>query len=212
MRFDALRFGVTSVAIAAVVSMAAAMPALANTATLVGSSGSRINVRESPSTRARIRHYGLPGDRVNILASTNASDGYTWYSVQFPQSGARGWIRGDLLRLDSAGAPPDSFAPQRISFAPGTSSANVGGRVQGGQVREYILNARAGQSMFTQLTGTSSFLQVLVYAPNGNNVYVGGGNWSGRLPSNGDYRVQVRIVPEEQANASGEYSLTVGIQ
>jgi hypothetical protein len=32
------------------------------------------------------------------------------------------------------------------------------------------------------------------------------------LPASGDYYVRVRIVPEEQANASGEYSLTISIR
>jgi hypothetical protein len=44
-------------------------------------------------------------------------------------------------------------------------------------------------------------------------LYTGSRNWSGVLPSSGDYRVQVRLVPEEQRpGASGEYSLTVAIR
>ncbi len=213
MKLDLLRSGVMAAAIAPVISLAIALPALADMGTLRASPGSRVNVRETPSTSARIRHYGLGGDRVEILASTNAPDGYTWYSVRFPNSGARGWVRGDLMQLDGASTPPsDSFAPQRISFAPGAASANVGGQVQGYQVRDYLLNARAGQTMFTQVIGTSPFLQIVVSAPNGSTLYTGGGNWSGALPSSGDYRVRVQIVPEERDNASAEYSLTIGIR
>jgi hypothetical protein len=189
-----------------IVSITAALPAWAETATLRGPTTSRINVRESPSTDSRVRHYGLGGDRVTILNETNAPDGYRWYFVEFPQSGARGWIRGDLLSVNAG-------SPERVSFAPGTAAATVGGNIRGSQSRSYLVNARAGQTMTTSTIGTSSFLQVLVFAPNGRNLYTGSRNWSGVLPQSGDYRVQVRIVPEEQqSGATAEYSLTIGVR
>ncbi|WOB42641.1 SH3 domain-containing protein [Thermoleptolyngbya oregonensis NK1-22] len=202
----------TSTALTLAFIALAPLAALAEMATLTASPGSRINVRDLPSTTSPIRHYGLPGDRVEIITSVNSnSDGRLWYQVLFPRTGARGWVRGDLVRPDSS-APPSSFQPQRVSFAPGSSAATVGGRVQGGQVRDYILNARAGQTMSTSITGTSPFLQVIVMQPNSRTLYTGSGNWSGVLPASGDYYVRVRIVPEEQANASGEYSLTISIR
>ncbi|MBD2022538.1 SH3 domain-containing protein [Leptolyngbya sp. FACHB-36] len=185
---------------------AAALPALADMATILAAPGTRVNVRQSPSTTSRIRHYGLGGDRVTILNQTNAPDGFPWYFVEFPNSGARGWLRGDLLLVNAASS-------ERVSFAPGTSAATVGGRVQGSESREYVLKAGAGQTMTTRITGTSSFLQVQVVAPNGSTVYTGSRNWSGVLRSAGDYRVRVRLVPEEQrSGASGEYSLTIAIR
>jgi uncharacterized protein YgiM (DUF1202 family) len=197
-----LQYG-TALITALVISLTAALPGLAETATLLGS---QINVRESPSTQSRVRHYGIGGDRVNVLNQTNAPDGFTWYFVEFPKSGARGWIRGDLLAVNANSS-------QRVSFAPGTSAATVGGRVQGAQSRQYIVGARAGQTMTTSTIGTSPFLQVLVFAPNGRNLYVGGRDWSGVLPQSGDYRVQVRLVPEEQrSGAAAEYSLTIGVR
>lgn len=202
----------TSAALALSFVALSPLAALAEMATLTASPGSRINVRDQPSTSSPARHYGVPGDRVEIITSVNSSfDGRLWYQVLFPRTGARGWVRGDLLRLDSA-TPPSTFEPQRVSFAPGASAATVGGRVQGGQVRDYILNARAGQTMSTSITGTSPFLQVIVMLPNSRTLYIGSGNWSGVLPASGDYYVRVRIVPEEQANASGEYSLTISIR
>ncbi|WP_448597422.1 SH3 domain-containing protein [Thermoleptolyngbya sp.] len=203
---------VTSAALSLALVVFAPLAALAEMATLTASPGSRINVRELPSTSSPARHYGVPGDRVEIITSVYSnSDGRLWYQVLFPRTGARGWVRSDLLRLDSA-APPSSFEPQRVSFARGSSAATVGGRVQGAQVRDYILNARAGQTMSTSITGTSPFLQVIVMQPNSRTLYTGSGNWSGVLPASGDYYVRVRIVPEEQANASGEYSLTISIR
>lgn len=190
---------------AVAMSIVTALPGLSATGLIVVSPGSMANVREAPSTSSRIRHYGMGGDKVNIRNQTNAPDGFTWYFVEFPNSGAQGWIRGDLLALEGSA--------ERVSFAPGSSAANLGGRVQGAQVREYLLNARAGQTLGTSITGTSPFLQVRVFAPDGSNLYTGSGNSSRVLPSSGDYRVQVRLVPEEQKpGASGEYSLTVSIR
>ena len=39
------------------------------------------------------------GDRVMVLESTKGDDGYIWYYVQFPESKAEGWIRGDLVQV-----------------------------------------------------------------------------------------------------------------
>jgi hypothetical protein len=190
---------------------ATTLSALAQTATIQAHSGSRVNVRQYPSTSSAIQHYGLGGDRVDILERTNAPDGALWYLVKFPNSGARGWIRGDLIRVD--GESPGSGSVQRLSFAPGTSGATVGGQVQGSQYQDYLLNARAGQTITAGIIGNSPHIQMQVFAPNGSNLYTGSANWSKALPSNGDYRLRIRIVPEEQqSGTSGQYSLTVSIR
>lgn len=199
-----LKYG-SALITAFVISIATALPGLATTGLILVAPGTQANIREAPSTSSRIRHYGMGGDRVNILNQTKAPDGFTYF-VEFPNSGARGWIRGDLLALNG-----DSG--ERVSFAPGSSAATVGGKVQGTQARDYVLSAKAGQTLTTSVIGTSQFLQVRVFAPNGTNLYTGSRNWSGVLPSAGDYRVQVRLVPEEQKpSASGEYSLTIAIR
>jgi len=195
---------------ALVVSFMTVLPAFADTGTLQGSPGSRVNVRQSPSTTAPVRHYGLGGDRVNILNQTNAPDGYRWYFVEFPNSSARGWVRGDLL---SVGGTPGGSSTQRVSFAPGTSAATVGGKVQGTQARDYLVNAGAGQTLTTSTVGTSPYLQVQVFDPNYNNLYSGSRNWSGVLRRSGDYRIRVRLVPEkQQSGVTGEYSLTISVR
>jgi predicted RNA-binding Zn ribbon-like protein len=94
---DSLLAVVTAMAL----SCFSALPSLAAPAYLVGREpGSRINVRSAPSTSAPSPHYGLVGDRVEVIRSVTGEDGYTWYYVEFP-SGARGWIRGDLVSVQS---------------------------------------------------------------------------------------------------------------
>ncbi|ABW26251.1 SH3 domain-containing protein [Acaryochloris marina] len=79
-------------------SLMAAAPVFAAPAYLVGQPGGRINVRSSPSTSASSPHYGIVGDRVQVIDATYSDDGYHWYYVEFT-SGARGWVRGDLVNV-----------------------------------------------------------------------------------------------------------------
>lgn len=68
-------------------------------AAIVGQAGSK-NIRSGPGTDYKSNHIAYPGDRVRILERGNDSGGYTWYKVYFPESGADGWIAGQLLRID----------------------------------------------------------------------------------------------------------------
>jgi serine/threonine protein kinase, bacterial len=68
-------------------------------AVIVGQAGSK-NIRSGPGTDYKSNHIAYPGNRVRILERGNDSGGYTWYKVYFPESGADGWIAGQLLRID----------------------------------------------------------------------------------------------------------------
>lgn len=191
-------------------SLCLALPALAQVemGTLRGTPGSQINVRSQPSTSAPAPSYGIPGDRVQILRSTRGTDGYTWHYIEFPQSKTKGWVRGDLLMLDSGNGNP----AQRVSFAPGTAAATVSGSVRGYETRDYILNARAGQRMTVDLRSNSTYMQVAVLSPQGETLYVGT-NWTGSLPIRGDYLVRVGLVrAEARRDGAGGFQLTVGIR
>ena len=60
----------------------------------------RINVRTGPGTHFYARHYGLSGDRVTILNEAPSNDGYRWWYLKFNVSGAKGWVREDLVLLN----------------------------------------------------------------------------------------------------------------
>jgi hypothetical protein len=57
----------------------------------------RINLRSQPTAQSEAKGYGLVGDPVQLLRTTQGSDGYEWYYVKFEQSGAEGWVRGDFI-------------------------------------------------------------------------------------------------------------------
>jgi hypothetical protein len=95
---------------------------MAVTATLTSNdANSRINVHTAPSIESPFPQYGLPGDIVEILRQTKGKDGYTWYYVKFKVSGAKGWVRQDLIKLSSS---PNSSSPQNnkgVFIIPSTS-------------------------------------------------------------------------------------------
>lgn len=199
---------VASMASGLVLSLCLALPALAEMGTLRGSAGGQINVRSQPSTNAPAPSYGLPGDRVQIIEANRGADGYLWYYVEFPKSQTRGWVRGDLLITDS----DRGRSVQRIAFAPGATSATVNGSIQGYETRDYLLRAQAGQQMTVNLRSNSSFTQVVVFSPKEETLFVGT-NWTGTLPSSGDYKVRVLLVrAEARRNGAGSFQVAVGIR
>lgn len=67
-----------------------------------------INLRSQPTVDADIVGYGLVGDRVTLLRSIEAADGYGWYFLSFDGSGAEGWIRGDFIDTRAPQASPSA--------------------------------------------------------------------------------------------------------
>ena len=68
-------------------------------AVLIGETGSK-NIRSGPGiTYDKVRE-AFPGDRVVITDTSQDSDGYTWYKISFPESGAEGWIAAQLVQRD----------------------------------------------------------------------------------------------------------------
>ncbi|NJO40441.1 MAG: hypothetical protein HC769_16840 [Cyanobacteria bacterium CRU_2_1] len=61
---------------------------------------SPINIRDGASTTADIQHIGYSWDRIELLDRTIGDDGVYWYQIQFPESGAMGWVRGDFVAID----------------------------------------------------------------------------------------------------------------
>lgn len=75
--------------------------------TLTASPGSRINVRSGPSINTRSPHYGVPGDRIEIIRCVQDQDttgsNLNWCNVRFVQSQATGWVRSDFIDFPSDG-------------------------------------------------------------------------------------------------------------
>ncbi|MEO1093333.1 MAG: SH3 domain-containing protein [Cyanobacteria bacterium J06638_28] len=74
----------------------------------------QINLRSQPTTDSASKGYGLVGDTVTLTQAADGADNFTWYYVQFEQSGAEGWIRGDFI--NTAAAPSNTELVGAVSI------------------------------------------------------------------------------------------------
>ncbi|MGH7018274.1 MAG: hypothetical protein ACREEY_00235 [Brevundimonas sp.] len=111
----------------------------------------------------------------------------------------------------------DHSRTERVQFARGTSSATLHGNLHGYDTVDYVLGARGGQTLNVRLqpTNASAYFNVTKQGAD-EALFVGstsGNQFTGRLPSNGDYVVRVYLMRnaarrDEHAN----YTLTVGVR
>ena len=165
-----------SVIVATVASLSFALPTLARPATLIAqNSGSRINVRSAPNTRAASPHYGVVGDRVEVMSSIAGQDDYNWNYVKF-SSGAKGWVRGDFIRYTEGmakyallmgrdGRSPSEASRQRINVrsAPSTSASTPHFGLEGDIVQ-----------VLTQKKGSDGYVWRYVKFPSGAEGWIRG--------------------------------------
>jgi hypothetical protein len=109
-------------------------------------------------------------------------------------------------KIDQADSAPPTRA-SRIRFARGRTSAVVTGSTQSSE--EYLIGARAGQTMTLRITSKENNAEVEVLGPRGDRVQgtEGPGQWSGALPESGDYVIRVRA-----AGGTASYRLEVTIR
>jgi hypothetical protein len=134
--------------------------------------------------------------------------------------GTRGKLSGlvlVLLLLASSTLPAraeESIVTKRVQFAHGSSSATVKGVLKGDEIHDYVIGAKAGQTMNVSLqtSSTSAYFNVL---PPGSEaaLFIGStsGNQPGTLPADGDYRVRVYLMRSARRNETANYTVSVGI-
>lgn len=123
------------------------------------------------------------------------------------------------IAVTTAAIPAIAQAPvrtERVQFARGATSATIRGSIRGYDTVDYIVGARAGQTMSVSLqtSNTSAYFNIL--PPRSEeaifNGSVTGANFAGRLKDTGDYRVRVYLM--RSAARRGEratFSITVGV-
>jgi hypothetical protein len=99
----------------------------------------------------------------------------------------------------------DRVIPKRIRFGRGRTTAVIKDTVRLCTSHEYTLRARAGQTMSVNLaTGRRTGLTVM--SPSGEALLDGGKDWSGELPEDGQYTLQIGT------DATAAYTLEVTIR
>jgi hypothetical protein len=121
-----------------------------------------------------------------------------------------------LLATLSLGLPAATQASERIQFARGNDNAAVEGSVTGSHHRDYVLGARAGQTMSVSLiTKGSAYFNILPPGSQDVALFIGsrdGENASLRLPSNGDCTIRVYLMGDaKDSGRTVPYTLSVAI-
>lgn len=104
-----------------------------------------------------------------------------------------------------------------VQFAKGASSATMKGAIKGEQYRDYVVNARAGQSMTVTLVNPDgrAYFNVMAPGSTGEAVFIGsteGNSFKGAVPGTGANTV--RVYQMRATGRRGEvanYTLTVGV-
>ena len=103
--------------------------------------------------------------------------------------------------------------PNRIEFKRGANSTTISGRVRGDEQAEYVLGARKGQRLVIKLTSVppkSSVFQLL--GPDNDTLgleYDANYNYSGTLPTTGDYFITVARPTESKGTSRFKLVVTV---
>jgi hypothetical protein len=111
----------------------------------------------------------------------------------------------EILPLNAGGTT------ERIRFAPGATAATVYGSTSAIEPKRYVLEAGGGQTMSVALNVDNLNAYITVLNPNGENMAGADGpihTWTGVLPFNGDYVIEVLNPGTGLAN----FDLTVTIQ
>ncbi len=98
-------------------NLSASMADASTDATIVGEAGSK-NIRRGPGLSYGVRHIAYPDDRVKILQKQINNDNFPWYEIYFPKTQAKGWIAGNLLKVDgqqSYQSPSQSVSQSRTN-------------------------------------------------------------------------------------------------
>lgn len=105
---------------------------------------------------------------------------------------------------------------ETVQFAKGASSVVLTGRLQGDALVDYVIRAGAGQTLTAKMTQTNpqNYFNVLPPDSGGEAMFVGSldGDYSGVLPTDGDYVVRVYLMrPAARRGESSDYSLNVSV-
>jgi hypothetical protein len=104
--------------------------------------------------------------------------------------------------------------PLRIEFKRGTTSTTMSGTVRGSEEMEYVLAAKKGQRLTIKITSVplrSSVFQLLGEDQDTLGLeHDANFNYSGVLPKDGDYFINVRRPTE--AKGTSRYKLTITVR
>jgi hypothetical protein len=118
--------------------------------------------------------------------------------------------------LTAGTARAEDIRTERVRFEPGASSATIRGTITGYEGVDYVLGAKAGQTMTVTMKTDhgASYFNVL---PPGSDAAIAigtnvGNEWAGTLPADGDYTIRVYLMRSAaRRKEKASYTLSVGV-
>lgn len=113
-------------------------------------------------------------------------------------------------------APLFAQAHTTVRFSPGNDNTFMQSSITGNQYHDYVLNARAGQTMAVSLiTDGVAYFNILPPGSTDRAIYnssMSGNDGSVRLPQNGNYTVRVYLMGNDKdRNRTIPFKLGVGV-
>ncbi|MEE4380202.1 MAG: hypothetical protein V2J55_22170 [Candidatus Competibacteraceae bacterium] len=111
----------------------------------------------------------------------------------------------------------DEIRSERVQFKANTSGTTIKAKIKGRETVDYLLGARAGQTLSVTLETDHSANYFNVIPPDADNeaVFVGsteGNNYSGKLDLDGDWTIRVYLIrAAARRGETATYTLNIGI-
>ncbi|KQM79619.1 hypothetical protein ASE70_18745 [Sphingomonas sp. Leaf22] len=126
-------------------------------------------------------------------------------------------IGATLLALAASQAAQDPVKNVPVEFSKGASSITVKDSVRGYATVNYTVAARAGQTIMVRMNTNNGSSYFNVTAPGADdalfNGSIAGNSFTGKLPSTGNYTVQVYLMRNAaRRNEVANYTLTLGLR
>lgn len=117
--------------------------------------------------------------------------------------------------LAGTAAADAGIRQEKVQFPKGASSAVIKGQIKGDATVDYVVRAAAGQTLSVKLrkSNAQNYFNVMPPGSTGSAMFVGdsGDDYSGVLPTDGDYVVRVYLMrPAARRGESSDYTLTIG--
>ncbi len=122
------------------------------------------------------------------------------------------WMAFLALNLQAA----EGIRKVPVHFKKGASQATIQGHIKGRETIDYVLSARAGQTMTVNLKTSNPMAYFNVLPPGSEEALfigqVAGAHFEGKLPKDGDYTIRVYLVrAAARRSESAKYTLTVKV-
>lgn len=130
---------------------------------------------------------------------------------QFQKKSSRFFVVAVVLAIATTALPVQRTSVRRVRLSRGRTTAILQGSVINDATKQYVLDAKAGQTLIVHVTSPRGLAQFDVYPKNDRQAFADTAedvkDWEGRLPKSGDYVISVYSI-----RGNTRYTLEVTIR